>query len=351
MSDRNLVTKRLISAIDPIVGAENIVRATIDGWYVVVRKDEFNVGDTCIYFEVDSFIPATDVRFSFLEKTKRVWRGKEGYRLKTIKLRGQISQGLAIPFTKLTPDELALFEAGLASLDQILSVDKWEEEEGAVLGGNALSTFPPFLRKTDQERIQNVFGRLVAESVSYEVTTKMDGSSFTAYRHGDHLGACSRNQEIDLRDPANSGNVFFRAATSSGILDFLWDSEEDLCVQAELCGPGIQKNRAGLDKLRLFIFDISKVPFDGYLGYEDRQAKVNKILEYNRGAAVPIFQAEVVDPAFVIHADTTAQDILAYAATAKNPNGSVAEGYVFKAVDGSHSFKAINNEYLLKHGI
>ena len=98
--ERKLVTLRRISAINPIEGADRIEKASIDGWTVVVNKGDFFVGDFCIYFEVDSLLPIVPV-FSFLAKNgvKKLEDGTEGYRLKTIKLKNVISQGLALPIS------------------------------------------------------------------------------------------------------------------------------------------------------------------------------------------------------------------------------------------------------------
>lgn len=98
---RRLVTVRKINAINPIPNADAIEVATIDGWNVVIKKGEFAVGDYCMFFEIDSFLPANDGRFAFLagKGTKTDENGVERIRLRTIKLRGQISQGLALPIS------------------------------------------------------------------------------------------------------------------------------------------------------------------------------------------------------------------------------------------------------------
>lgn len=95
---RKLASIRVIAEIKPIEGADNIELAIVDGWQCVVKKGEFKPGNVCIYFEIDSFLPIIPA-FEFLRKSSYKKMGdKEGFRLKTIKLRGQISQGLVIPF-------------------------------------------------------------------------------------------------------------------------------------------------------------------------------------------------------------------------------------------------------------
>ena len=117
-----------------------------------------------MYFEIDSVLPVRP-EFEFLRKScgvKRDWLpGGEGFRLKTIKLRKQISQGLLIPISELGlgPSPLQFMDDGeLIDYSDILGVVKWDPPLPATLGGKARGNFPEFIRKTDEERIQNVFG-------------------------------------------------------------------------------------------------------------------------------------------------------------------------------------------------
>ena len=95
---RKLATVRIIKDIQPIPGADNIEVVTVSGWKCVTLKDEFKVGDYCVYFEIDSFLPI-EPAYEFLRKSsyRRDHLGVEGFRLRTIKLRKQVSQGLVIP--------------------------------------------------------------------------------------------------------------------------------------------------------------------------------------------------------------------------------------------------------------
>jgi RNA ligase (TIGR02306 family) len=98
MSERKLATIRTISEIRPIEGADNIELATVNGWKVVVGKEVgHKVGNPVVYCEVDSFLPIRP-EFEFLRKSSyRKMGDVEGFNLKTIKLRGQLSQGLILP--------------------------------------------------------------------------------------------------------------------------------------------------------------------------------------------------------------------------------------------------------------
>src|SRR5438876_1094061 len=93
---RKLASIRKISEVLPIEGADNIELVKVDGWQCVTKKGEFKPGDLCIYFEIDSFLPIRS-EFEFLRKSSYKKMGdKEGFRLKTIKLRGHLSQGLVL---------------------------------------------------------------------------------------------------------------------------------------------------------------------------------------------------------------------------------------------------------------
>lgn len=152
---RKLVTFRTVNKITTINGADKIVLASIDGWNCVVKKDEFNVGDKGVFFEIDSLIPATG-KFSFLESKAQYKHGGDQFeipmaRIKTIKLRGVISQGLLLPinlfddldFTAFTDDD---------DLSSVFGVVKYEPYIPQCLRGNAEGVFPTFLFKSDQER-------------------------------------------------------------------------------------------------------------------------------------------------------------------------------------------------------
>lgn len=225
MSDitRNLSTVRVVNALHPIADAEFIERAEVDGWSVVVKKGEFRPGDSCVFFEIDSFIPATDTRFDFLAKTKRTWKGKDGYRLKTIKLKKTISQGLALPTSSFAAE---LADTSGKTLDELLGIEKWEDydENGVRLAGNVKSTFPVFIRKTDQERCVH------ADTLVITPAGRVKISSLRLSENPQVLGA----------DVA-AGTESFRPVTAISCLKgrskrwftIVMDTGERLCVTAE----------------------------------------------------------------------------------------------------------------------
>lgn len=362
---RKLASIQKITDIRPIDGADAIEVATVLGWDIVVKKDEFKVGDLAVYFEIDSFLPRRP-EWEFLEKSSlRKMGDKEGLRLRTIKLRGQISQGLLISidtlFDKMVSIQTyqplyqlkngcecfyhedlqdAIAKGETFDLTEILGVVKWEPPLPANLGGVARGNFPSFLRKTDQERIQNCFRTLMNRWLGHEweVTVKMDGSSFTAYyvAETDTFGICSRN--LDLVE--QEGNAFWDYAHRVGLKEKMRALGRSIAIQGELCGPGIQKNHEKLDTNMMFVFDVFDINTSSYLSSYARYLIVSE-LELDH---VPILCDEWYFPV-----DTQLSEILAEAEGPSYVAAVSREGVVYKSkTDPNVSFKAISNSYLLK---
>ena len=199
--ERKLASIRRITDIQPIPNADAIEVVVVGGWKVVTKKGEFNVGDLCVYCEIDSFLPILP-QYEFLRKSsyKKLSTGEEGFRLRTIKLRGQVSQGLVLPLSVL-PGGRELFEG--MDVTEVLSITKYEPPIPASLAGKVKGLFPSFLHKTDEERVQNLaneFGilHLFQPNKTYYVTEKLDGSSATFYFRNGEFGVCSRNLEYLL---------------------------------------------------------------------------------------------------------------------------------------------------------
>lgn len=406
---RKLVTVRMISDISDIPGADLIKVATVEGWKVVVKAGEFKPGDLCVFFEVDSYLPMDDERYKFLEKNAINWNDIPGARLKTIRLRKQLSQGLALP-VPLFPeiiDHLIGLGIGKSEVEKIreinftgvLGIMKWDKPVNAQLAGMAKGNFPSFLRKSDQERCQNmaaqIFGyeptyspfdstgvpydaliammnkgevRYTKEDIAsdgryerirpaqaskdtrYEVSLKMDGSSMTVYTYGQgseaQEGVCSRN--LDLKMEGNEGNSFVEMA-NSGILEVLSSTADDVAIQGELMGPGIQGNRENFAVNRFFVYNVFDIDKGEFLVPEDRLAFVAKM----NATATELGIKVVVEHVPVLHMNVTLEELgiknmdeLLKFAIGPSLHNNVREGVVFKAMDGSHQFKAISNLYL-----
>lgn len=373
---RKLVTIRKIGAIIPITGCDNISLAVIDGWTVIIKNTEFSVGDYAVFFEIDSFIPASDARFEFLKKTT-TFEGKEGYRLKTMKMKGVLSQGLALPFFYLglgyaSIEQYYKDQTDIADLFGIIKYDNSIQEldqRPGLKSGKPRGSFPAFIPKTDQERIQNLthLWKTLPSDTAFEETLKLDGSSMTCYKIEQiptlwqrfkslfgftipnyHFGVCSRN--LELARSANNVITFDNQGKSSEYnqSDFWrtaisYDIESKLptgyAVQGELIGPKIQANHEKVSKLEYHIFDVFDINTGLYLRPLDRR-------EFCAEHGLP--HVPVTDTMFQPF-QYTLQELLEHVDTeSMNPN-TISEDRVYKAINGSNlSFKVINNKYLLK---
>jgi RNA ligase (TIGR02306 family) len=351
---RKLACIRKIDELNPIEGADKIEVATVGGWKVVAQKGLYNVGDLAVYFEIDSWIPSKVA--PFLTKAghyPKVFEGVEGERLKTIKLRGQISQGLMIPLSelcKLVPG----FEDITTELDdmdvtELLGIKKWEKPMSAQLAGTAKGNFPSRIPKTDQERCQNLKKEITQANeagTKFEITEKLEGSSMTCYLmdNGEgvqEFGVCSRN--LNLKE--TEGNSFWATARAEGIEEKMRSvhTTQNFAIQGELVGPGVQDNIYGLSKLEFYVFDIYNITGGCYLKPEERR----KMVETMGLKHVPVIAAtaDLYDTLGI----TDIPQLLDFAdgKSVIGFTGHLREGVVFKEVDGGFTFKAISNKYLL----
>lgn len=340
--ERKLATIRRIDDIQPIEGADMIELATVGGWKVVVAKNvNHKVGDLVVYCEIDSFLPI-EPEFEFLRKSsyKKMADGTEGFRLKTIKLRGQVSQGLILPlkeayevFKRNTPNmDMDWFE-GL-EVTEMLNIVKYEPPVPAQLAGQVKGMFPSFLKKTDEERIQNLTREFEGyKNEVFYVTEKLDGSSVTYYVKDGVFGVCSRN--LDLLEDEN--NSMWKFAITSGLKELLLALNRNIAVQGEIIGEGIQGNPYKIigQTVRLFNgFDIDKYE---YLSLDDL-LKLSKWLEVK---TVPILDLEFRLP-------DTIDELLSYADSKSVLNEKFdREGVVIRSHDRKISFKVISNKFLL----
>lgn len=353
---RKLASIQTIEALEPIDGADKIVTARVLGWRVVVKKTDFSVGDKCVFFELDSLIPPGDwnqflrVPPEGMDAQKALKLKNEPYRLRTVKLRGVVSQGLALPVS--TFPQLVDKVVG-EDVTELMGVTKWEMEVPAQLQGLIKGNFPNFLKKTDEERIQanpNCFAELQAAG-EVSVTTKMDGSSVTYYlRHpvevsGVEFGACSRN--LDLKD--SEGNAYWNMARKMNLSERmnLWsEAYGDIALQGELCGPGIQGNKLGLKEPQVFFFNLFSITHQKYLSFSQLETFC-KTFNYQTVPQVYMgtFTWKSID------------EMLEYASSINYSNGTPAEGLVWRPIEekfsptlqGRLSVKTISNRFLLKY--
>jgi RNA ligase (TIGR02306 family) len=194
--ERALATIRVVQELRAIPDADAIEAARVDGWWAVVKTGSFNVGDLAIYIEPDAWVPTAIAPFLSKGKKPKVYEGVEGERLRTVRLRKQLSQGLLLSLDDVVFESLGIVVEG-ADVTEELGILKWERPIPAQMRGAMAGYFPSFIRKTDQERIQNRPELLEDQDRLWEISLKMDGSSTTIYQNDGFPGVCSRN--IDLK--------------------------------------------------------------------------------------------------------------------------------------------------------
>src|SRR5574343_40412 len=260
-----------------------------------------------------------------------------GMRIRTIKLRGQVSQGICFPLSVL-PENLNIEE----DMDVIfeLGVIKYEPPIPANLAGRVKGNFPLFIHKIDETRVKTMQKEL-NKYVGYScyITEKLDGSSATYYIKDGSFGVCSRNLDI-LESEDNS---FWKVARELNIEEKLKQLNGNYAFQGELIGEGVQKNKYGLkgQTVRFFnIFDIDKFE---YFSYE------NMIKTYNE---LELQTVPIVDDNYILVNDI---DTLVNLSIDKSKLASIQrEGIVIrlKELQNSNliSFKSINPKFLLAYG-
>lgn len=339
---RKLATVRKISKITPIQGADNIEVAQVDDWQVVVKKGEFLEGELAVYFEIDSWIPHSIA--PFLTKTGRfpkTYEGVKGEHLRTVKLRGQISQGLLLPLTIISNADPSAYYGEETDVSETLGIVKYETPTSAQLAGFAKGNFPALVRKTDQERVQNLskyWKEYTGEGldITYEVTEKLEGSSCTFYLSDEGgFEVCSRN--LSLKEDEN--NAYWKVAKSYNVEQKMRGGMyHGFAIQGELIGPGIQGNIYNLKNLAFYVYDIFDTKTQRYLAPED----CRDIAEELELKHVPVISTSMS------LTYTGIKDVLEYAEGQSCLNTVEREGVVFKCNQNKNSFKAISNKYLLK---
>jgi RNA ligase (TIGR02306 family) len=345
---RKLVHVERVKSVEPIPGADFIEKARVLGWDVVVKKGDVQTGDLAAYFEIDSFIPI-DERYEFLRASsyKNNEENGEGFKLRTVKLRKQLSQGLLLPLSMFQDELEGVIIAEGIDITDILNVKLYEDPIPAELRGKMMGHIPWFIQETNQERIQNVYDEYFEKyrKLTFEVTEKIDGTSCTFYWKDGHFGVCGHHYEFHEDDT----NTYWEIARAIGIKNALDELARNIAVQGEAAGSKISGNRLKLVGHRFFNFDIYNIDEHRYFLPEERE-EIYDILEKK---CTGIEHVPVINKNCPIFMETSnIEDILRMADdwSAVNPSAR-REGLVFKSnelVDGDTvSFKAVNNEYLL----
>jgi RNA ligase (TIGR02306 family) len=330
---RALATIQEIRTIDPIENSDFLELAHVLGWGCVVNKGAFRPGDRAVYFEVDSFLPVEE-RYEFLRKTS--FRDNPdngaGFRIKTLRLRGQLSQGLLLPLSKFP--ELAEFGIG-DDVTEPLGIKKWYIPEVGTGSGTSIGDRPYGIPASDEIRVQSapdLLARLQGEP--YYITTKMDGTSGIVYCIDGKIGCCSRNHEI--KDEADA--LYWVPVYKYGLKEKLAAMGKNVVLTGEICGPGIQKNKLRLAEHEWYIFDCKDWDTGVYIPYDEMVERCDVL-------GIPTVPLEEEGDAFAY----TLEQLLEMA-KGKYPSGLDKEGIVVRHRSEPHkiSFKVLNNDALLK---
>jgi RNA ligase (TIGR02306 family) len=351
--ERKLASIQTILEVLPHTNADTLEIAKVLGWTCVVLKGQFKKGDHIVYIEPDSILPPGKSEWEFMKD--------RGYRIKTIKLRGVVSQGLVFnAHTLLAEKYLPLCEALNVSplpdgtdVTEALGITKYEPytpEQRAQLFGTVKGNFPEFLSKTDETRIQAIPEVLYKhQNKKFYVTEKVDGSSMTVYfRRSEHFvdgefGVCSRN--LDLKE--TESNAFWKTARELDLENKLRSLNRNVALQGELLGPGVQGNKYKLDKLGYYIFNAYDIDTGFHFNYTD----LAQVVEYLGLTHVPFVSDSYILP-------NTVDELVEYSKGKSLLNKDVhREGIVLRPLineyseelRGRLSFKTINPDFLLKY--
>lgn len=374
--ERKLATVQVIEDILPIEDRDRIVLARVLGWYVIVQKDAYKIGDHTVFFEIDSVLPADDDRHVDLIKYT-----KGTGRIKTMKMAKVISQGFCMPYSLLTkaeiqaagkPNKKTNYLPADTDLTEILRVKKYELDPDNKPTRNInpagyLGPFPEFVRKTEETRVQKL-GATINALQGYEVyiTEKLDGSSMTLAWTADHkFMVCSRNCELRIHLPVKPWyqrawnwvfgikeceqenprkGPFWQTVINQGlntpyVMDLMLHYyPKGVAVQGELIGPSRNGNKHKLKEHEYHIFSVFDIEMQRYLGFRE----VTLIAERLNIPMVPVLESGVPLKGGI--------DELVAEAVGSSLIGDLKhrEGIVIRTMDGQHSMKAINPNFLLK---
>ena len=344
---RKLITIRKIENIVPIEGADAIETAVLGGWRVVIAKrDGFKVGDHVVYLEIDSFLPEGHPAWQFLvEKSARNAvspDGKDvrGHVLRTVKLRGQVSQGLILRAEDFGLNENSTQEE-INETFAALGVFKWEPAL-PVGSADTVGAFPSFIKKTDSERVQNIGDEFLAslDPTEWIAEEKIDGTSSTFWKIDGVLHAAGRNWELSLEGEGTHAQIA-RQYNLSEVLP------EGSFIQGEIYGEGIQKNPLKIQGRRLAVFSSGRITYGPAVAWtEEETAVFDKFCTENSAPIVNLTFPRTVDEA--IQQVDGLKSLVNPQAQAEGVVWWNIKGRLFSETGDRGNFKAINNVFLAK---
>ncbi len=324
--ERKLASIQKVLSVEPIENADAIEKITVLGWHCVAKKGEFKVGDNCIYCEVDSVLPEKP-EFEFLKDRH--------YRIRTIKLRGQVSQGICFPLSTVNINGCKEGD----DVTDIMGIIKYEQPIPVNLMGLIAGNFPAFIPKTDEIRIQSVPEVLVRhKGTPCYFTEKVDGCSYTTWIYNDEFGVASRNMRYKITEDSIWGMM----ATKFKLEEKLKSLHRNIALQGELLGK-VQGNKYQLKSETIKWFNAYDIDKQTYLTF-DELLEITLMLGFE---TVPFLGTFKLDHTV---------DQLVEMAKGKSMLANVhREGIVIRSVKesldidlGRMSFKVINPDFLLK---
>ena len=388
---RALAYTTKIDWVRPIEGADSIELVGIGGWTCIAKIGEFKEGDTCVYFEIDSKLPEDKEWSAFLAPKK--------FKVKTMKLSkfGVVSQGLALP---LSAFDIEISSDLMQDLTQALGVTYADAEDNArkapaadkykkmaqrrpnifkkrwarwmmkrewgrrimfVLFGkkkDKRTGWPAWVIKTDEERVQNMpFLFTRPDRGTWIMTEKIDGSSTTFTMRGKgrkrEFLVCSRNVVFDKPDKKcfYDTNIYTEMAEKYNIESIMekWMQDmantgqelEFLTIQGETYGEGVQRRTYGLKGHDIAVFNVI---------YGFKTGEIRRLNPYLMAGECEVRGLPHVPVLGEIELPATCEEVLTLADVDKSKiDGGMREGIVFRSEDGTQSFKAVSNEFLLKY--
>lgn len=350
MFERKLASIQIISKINTLFDkenkpADNIVQVEFQkiGWKCVAGKDNFKVGDKCVYFEIDSFLPELE-SLEFLRNSsfRIMFTGERGFRLKTAKFLGNVSQGLALPLSFFDLDPSIEEETNVS---EILNIKKYERKPEISMQGDLIADYPGHTPKTGAIRIQNALEFFeLYKNVVFERTLKLDGTSVSYHCLNQEVQASSHNSVFAHNNKFSP----WEFADKIGLEEALIKLNKNITIQGEFIGPKIQTNREGLKEKTFRVFNIWNINESRYLTMKER---LSLLAELNLLLKEPLEHVEIIElvKVFEVHKDI---DSLLASAEGLNENGQEREGDVYKSEEPVNGeiicFKVISNKYLLK---
>jgi len=344
---RKLANIQRVWNIEPIEGADRIELAHVLGWQCVINKGSFKPMDLGVYFEIDSFLPIKP-EFEFLRSSsyKKTDVMGEGFKLRTQRFKGQISQGLLLPLSTF-PEIPATADVG-TDVTELLGVRKWEIEERATTGGTVIGTLPYDIPHTDETRVQEMPELIDAfAGLEYYISTKLDGTSCSI--GVDENGFHVTGHNYEYKDDGSS--AFYKLVNERGYREKVEEFARQnglrtLTIQGEFCAPGIQKNRLKLLKPEWYVFTVRE---------NGKRVGLNRMLEVCSEIGLNHVPIEEIDNDLPSKYPTV--EALLERADGDYPKGGKKEGIVVRTVEpvfspaigGPLSMKVVSNKYLLKN--